>query len=85
MPYVGLFVDSSLMLQFVIPNLAVAKSDDLEGINPDGTLVFPFRHGNWEEFIRHMDEGLRRNYYKCYEQFPKFGLVWLGKRVIPNV
>ena len=73
------------MLQFVLPNLAVTKYDDLEGINPDGTLVFPFRHGNWEEFIRHMNEGLQRNYSECYEQSPKFGLVWLGKRVIPNV
>ena len=74
-----------VMLQFVLPNLIVSEYDDLEGLHPDGTLHFPFRHGNWEEFILHMDEGLRRNYYECYEEFPKFGLVWLGKRVIPNV
>ena len=73
------------MLQFVLPNMAVASSDDFEGIIYDGTLVFSFRHGNWEEFICHMDEGLRCNSYECYDEFPKFGLVWLGKRVIPNV
>jgi len=73
------------MLQVVLPNLAVTEYDDLEGINPDGTLVFPFRHGNWEEFVRCMDEGLRHNYYECYDEYPKFGWVLLGKRVIPNV
>ena len=74
------------MLQFVLPNLAVTKYDDLEGgRHPDETLYFAFRHGNWEEFICHMDEALQSNYYDCYGHYPKFGLVWLGKRVIPDV
>jgi hypothetical protein len=73
------------MLQFVLPNLTVSKYDDMEGHNPSGTLHFPFRHGNWEDFVRHMDEGLQSSFYDCYEHYPKFGLVWLGKRVIPNV
>jgi hypothetical protein len=57
------------MLQFVLPNLTVASTNDLEETHPDGTLVFPFKHRNWEEFIRHMDEGLRCNYYKRHEEF----------------
>ncbi len=79
-----MWIHQWVMLQFVRPNLAVATTDDLEETHSDGTLVFPFKHGNWEEFIRHMDEGLRRNYYERHKEFPKFGLVWLGKCVIPN-
>ena len=73
-----------VLLQFVLPNLTVVAEDDLEAKNPDETLQFPFKHGNWEDFIRHMDKGLRRNYYDHHEEMPKFGLVWLGKRVMPQ-
>ena len=69
------------MLQFILPNLTVVAEDDLEGKWPDGTLHFPIKHKNWEDFILHMDDGLRSNYYNIHERFPKFGLVWLGKRV----
>jgi hypothetical protein len=80
----GLFVDSSLvLLQFVLLNLTVVAEDDLEEKYPDGTLHFPFKHGNWEDFLHHMDEGLQRNYYDQHEENPKFGLVWLGKRLMP--
>jgi hypothetical protein len=72
------------MLQFILPNLTVVAEDDLEGKWPDGTLHFPFKHGNWEDFIRHMNDRLRSNYYDIHEKFPKFGLVWLGKRVMPT-
>ena len=72
------------MLQFILPNLAVVAEDDLEGKWPDGTLHFPFKHGNWEDFICHMDDGLQTNYYNIHEEFPKFGLVWLGKRMMPT-
>ena len=85
MPHIGLFVDSSLdVASICLPNLTVVATDDLEDTHPDGSLVFPFKHESWEEFIRHMDEGLRRNYYECHEELPKFGLLWLGKCVIPN-
>ena len=70
------------MLQFVLPNLTVVAEDDLEAKNPDGTLQFPFKHANWEDFVCHMDEGLQAKYYERHEEFPKFGLVWLGKRVV---
>jgi hypothetical protein len=73
------------MLQFVVPNLSVSKFDDLEGRDPNGNLHFPFRHGNWEEFVQLMDEGFQRRYIDSYGQIPKFGLVWLGNRVIPNL
>jgi hypothetical protein len=72
------------MLQFILPNLTVVKEDDLEGKLPDGTLHFPFKHRNWEDFIRHMDDVLRSNYYEIHEEIPKFGLVWLGKHVMPT-
>ncbi len=72
------------MLQFILPNLAVESLDDLEGTFPDGTLHFKFKHGNWEDFVRHMDEGLRADYYHIHQEFLKFGLVWLGKRVMPT-
>jgi hypothetical protein len=71
--------------QFVLPNLSVEEEDDLEEKWPDGTLHFPFKHGNWEDFICHMeDDGLREKYYNIHGELPKFGLVWLGKRVIPT-
>ena len=72
------------MLQFILPNLTVEALDDLEGKQPDGTLHFKFKNGNWEDFIRHMDDGLRSNYYDIHQEFPKFGLVWLGKCVMPT-
>ena len=72
------------MLQFILPNLTVEAGDDLEGRWPDGTLHFKFKNGNWEDFVRHMDEGLRADYYGIHQEYPKFGLVWLGKRVMPT-
>jgi hypothetical protein len=79
-----LWIHHWVILQLVLPNLSVDAEDDLEGKNPDGTLHFPFKHGNWEEFIHHMeDDGLREKYYDIHGELPKFGLVWLGKRVIP--
>ena len=73
-----------MLLQCVLPNLTVVAEDGLEDKYPDGTLKFPCKHGNWEEFICHMDKGLQRNYYDRHEELQKFGLVWLGKRVMPN-
>ena len=72
------------MLQFILPNLTVQAEDDLEGTFPDGTLHFKFKHDNWEDFVRHMDEGLQADYYRIHQEYPKFGLVWLGKRVMPT-
>ena len=73
------------MLQFVVPNLSVSKFDDLEARHPNGNLHFPFRHQNWEEFVQIMDEGAQSKYITSYQEIPKFGLIWLGKRVIPNL
>ncbi len=72
------------MLQFIVPNLTVDALDDLEGRSPDGTLLFKFKHNNWEDFVCHMDEGLRADYYGIHQEYPRFGLVWLGKRVMPT-
>ena len=58
-----------MLLQFVLLNLTVVAEDDLEDKHPDGTLVFPFKHGNWEDFICHMDKGLRRNYYEHHKEY----------------
>ena len=77
----GLFVDSSLG---DAPNLAVATPNDLNECHSDGIHDFPFKHGNWNKFICHVDDELRRNYYKRHNEVPKFGLVWLGKCVVPN-
>ena len=54
----------------------------MEAKYPDETLHFPFKHDNWEDFVRHMDKGSQTNYYDRDEEMPKFGLVWLGKRVM---
>jgi hypothetical protein len=79
-----LWIHHWVILQLVLPNLSVDAEDDLEGKNLDGTLHFPFKHGNWEKIIRHMeDDGLREKYYNIHGELPKFGLVWLEKCVIP--
>ena len=80
-----LWIHHWVMLQFVVPNLSVDKLDDLEGRHADGTLHFPFRHQNWEDFVQIMDEGCQSRYIQSYGQIPKFGLIWLGERVIPNL
>jgi hypothetical protein len=41
----------------------------------DGTPVFIFKHDNWNNFIRSMDEEMLANYYECHQVYPTFGLV----------
>jgi hypothetical protein len=79
-----LWIHHWVLLQFVLPTLTVVVEDDLEAKYPDGTLQFPFKHGNWEYFISHMDKGLQSNYYKRHDKYPKFESIWLGKRVMPK-
>ncbi len=33
----------------------------LDELNPDGTPVFHFKHENWEEFVRSMDDKVLTN------------------------
>ncbi len=64
------------MLQFILPNLTVEAEGDLEGKWPDGTLHFKFKNGIWEDFIHHMDDGLRLTTMIFIKNFPS--LDWFG-------
>ena len=77
-----LWIHHWVLLQFVLPNLTVVAEDDMEAKYPDETLHFPFKHDNWEDFVHNMDKGSQTNYYDRDEEMLKFGLVWLGKRVM---
>jgi hypothetical protein len=50
-----------------------------------GLFTFPSSTEIEKDFIRHMeDDGLREKYYDIHGELPKFGLVWLGKPVMPT-
>jgi hypothetical protein len=71
-----------VILQFVHPLFSVAIKQDLDELNPDGTLVFNIKHDNWKQFISSMDEQMLANYYKCHHTYPNFGLVWIGRHIV---
>jgi hypothetical protein len=39
---------------------------------------YKFKHGNWNQFVRPIDEEVMRNYVARHSDSPRFGLVWLG-------
>jgi hypothetical protein len=65
-----------VVLQFVHPHFQVPVGMDLTS-DPK----YNFKHGNWNQFVRPMDEEVMRNYMACHSESPKFGLVWLGTRL----
>ena len=83
--HLGLFVDSSLGHSTVCPSQSVRWGRRWLGREMawwDSSLsIQAWKLGR---FIRHMDDGLRSNYCAIHQEFPKFGLVWLGKRVMPT-
>ena len=39
---------------------------------------YKFKHGNWNQFVRPIDEEVMHNYVARHSDSPRFGLVWLG-------
>ncbi len=53
----------------------------LPGVGPDGFRRFQFKHNNWMQFIRSVDDELELKHHDHFNELPRFGLVWLGQRV----
>jgi hypothetical protein len=56
---------------------------DLNERHADGIPVYNFKHESWTLFIRAMDDELVREYFKVHNEYPRFGIVWLGTQTLP--
>jgi hypothetical protein len=50
-------------------------------VGPDGFRQFQFKHNNWMQLIRSVDDELELEHHNHINEIPRFGLVWLGQRV----
>ncbi len=71
-----------VILQFIHPHFSVEIEEKLDESNPDGTPVSHFKHENWKEFVRSMDDGMLTIYYVRHQAYPNFGLVWIGHHIV---
>ncbi len=51
-----LWIHHWVILQFVNPLFSVPTHHDLHGVGPDGFRQFQFKHNNWMQFIRSVDD-----------------------------
>jgi hypothetical protein len=51
-----LWIHHWVILKFDRPLFSVDVVQKLDELNPDGTLVFNFKHDNWNQFVSSMDE-----------------------------
>ena len=72
-----LWIHHWVILQFIHPYFRVGPGDDLlnEG-------YFIFKHDNWNQFISLFDEAANQNYAEEHGDAPRFGLLWLGRRLV---
>jgi hypothetical protein len=77
----NLWIHQWVILQFVNPLFSVPTHHDLSGVGPDGFRQFQFKHKNWMQFIRSMDDELELEHQDHFNEIPHFGLVWLGQCV----
>jgi len=79
-----LWIHHWVLLQFVHPSFSVpCKTDIGNEMHADGIHVYNFRHESWTQFIRAMDDELVREYFKVNNEYPRFGIVWLGTQTLP--
>jgi hypothetical protein len=76
-----LWIHHWVILQFVNPLFSVPTHHDLRGVGPDGFRQFQFKHNNWMQFIRSVDDKLELKHHNRFNEIPRFGLVWLGQSV----
>jgi hypothetical protein len=77
----NLWIHPWVILQFVNPLFSVPTHHDFSGVGPDGFRKFQFKHNNWMQFIRSVDDELELDHQDRFNEIPRFGLVWLGQRV----
>jgi hypothetical protein len=46
-----------------------------------GFRQFQFKHNNWMQLIRSVDDKLELKHHNRFNEIPRFGLVWLGQHV----
>jgi hypothetical protein len=73
-----LWIHHWVLLQFVHPSFSVPCKTDLNEKHPDGISVYKFKHESWNQFIRAMDDELVSKYFEVHQEYPCFGIVWLG-------
>jgi hypothetical protein len=78
-----LWIHHWVLLQFVHPSFTVPCKTDLNEKHPDGIAVYKFKHESWTQCIRAMDDELVSNYYQVHNEYPRFGIVWLGTQTLP--
>jgi hypothetical protein len=71
-----LWIHHWVILQFIHPYFRVRLDQDLS----DDRYV-SFKHDNWNQFISVFDQGALQNYADQHGDFPRFGLLWLGRRI----
>jgi hypothetical protein len=76
-----LWIHHWVILQFVNPLFSVVTHHDLRGVRPDGLRQVQFKHNNWMQFIRSVDDKLELKHHNHFNEILCFGLVWLGQRV----
>jgi hypothetical protein len=80
-----LWINHWVILQFVNPLFSVPTHHDLRGVGPDSFMHFQFKHNNWDQFIRSVDDELELLHHERHDELPRFGLVWLGQLWMSNV
>ena len=78
-----LWIHHWVLLQFVHPSFSVPCKTDLNEKHPDGVSVYNFKHESWNQFIRAMDDELVSKYFEVHQEYPRFGIVWLGTQIMP--
>jgi hypothetical protein len=51
------------------------------GTDPADNPRVHFKHENWNQFIRPIDQEVMQNYLDRHQDVPSFGLIWIGTRV----
>ena len=74
-----LWIHHWVILQFVHAKFAVEINTALNDYHPDGAYFF--KHSNYDHSLRSMDEEMMQIHYDCHGEHPRFGLLWLGKRI----
>jgi hypothetical protein len=78
-----LWIHHWVLLQFVHPSFSVPCKTDFNERHADGISVYNFKHESWTQFIRAMDDELVSEYFKVHNEYPRFGIVWLGTQTLP--
>ena len=74
-----LWIHHWVILQFVHAKFAVEINTALNDYHPDGAYFF--KHSNYDHSLRSMDQDMMQIHYDHHGEHPRFGLLWLGKRI----